>query len=116
MTANVNGSPVTFSVILSNSNGYTSAQGTSSNYTLTLVLKTMAPGIYTLGDQSTGYYATVTDNFGYSYSTSAASNGQITLTQAGPKYNGTFYFTATETSPAPGGANVTVTNGQCSNI
>jgi hypothetical protein len=116
MTASVNGSPITFSVILSNSNGYTSVQGTSSNYTLTLVMKTMAAGIYTLGDQSTGYYATVSDNFGYSYSTNAASNGQITLTQAGPKFNGTFYFTATETSPSPGGATVTVTSGSCSNI
>jgi hypothetical protein len=116
MTATVNGSPVTFNVILSNTNGYTSVQGTSSNYTLTLVLKTMAAGIYTLGDQPTGYYATVSDNFGYSYSTNAATTGQITLTQSGPKFNGTFYFTATETSPSPGGANVTVTSGQCTNI
>jgi hypothetical protein len=77
----------------------------------------MNPGVFTLGAQSTNYYATVTDNLGYSYSTDAANTGQITLSRAsGAYFNGTFYFNANETSPNPGGANVSVTSGSCSNI
>lgn len=116
MSATVNGSSQTFSVVLSNSNGATIVQGNSSKYTLTLTLKTLGAGVYNLGDQGTGYYATVTDNLGYSYSTDAANIGQITLTQSGSRYNGTFYFTANETSPNPGGGNISVTSGSCSGI
>jgi hypothetical protein len=117
MTATINGNQVTFTVSLSSSNGYTIVSGSSSNYSMQLVFKTLSAGIFTLGDQSTGYYATVTDNFGYSYSTTAANTGQITLTQqAGSRYNGTFYFTAVETSPTSGGATISATNGNCTNI
>jgi hypothetical protein len=117
MSASLNGSQVTFTVSLTGSNGYTIVQGSSSSYTMTIYFKTISAGVFTLGDQSTGYYATVSDNFGYSYSTSAANTGQITLTAVGgSRYNGTFYFTANETSPTVGGANVSVVNGSCSNI
>jgi hypothetical protein len=117
MSASVNSSQVTFTVTLTGSNGYTIVQGSSSNYTMTIYFKTISGGVFTLGDPSTGYYATVADNFGYSYSTSAANTGQITLTAlGGSKYNGTFYFTAIETSPTAGGATVSVVNGTCTNI
>src|ERR1700733_7331660 len=68
MSATVSGSNVSFSVTVSNSNGVTIIQGTSSTYSMTIVLKTLAAGLYTLGAQATSYYATVTDNFGNSYS------------------------------------------------
>ena len=116
MSATINGSSVSFSVTISGTNSGTVIQGNSSKYTLTLIMKTLGAGIYTLGDPSNGYYATVSDNFGYSYSTDAANTGQITLTQSGSKYNGTFYFTANETSPSAGGGNVNVTSGNCSGI
>lgn len=116
MSATINGSSESFSVTLSNSNGATVVQGSSSKHTLTLILKTIGAGVYTLGDPANGYYATVSDNFGYSYSTDIANTGQITLTQSGSKYNGTFYFTANETSPSAGGGNVSVTSGNCSGI
>lgn len=116
MSATINGSSVSFSVTISGTNSGTVIQGNSSKYTLTLIMKTLGAGIYTLGDPANGYYATVSDNFGYSYSTDAANTGQITLTQSGSKYNGTFYFTANETSPSAGGGNVNVTSGNCSGI
>lgn len=116
MSATVNGNSVTFSTTVSLSNGYTVVTGNGSSYSITIVLKSVGSGIYPLGAQSGGYYATVTDNFGNSYSTDAANTGQITLSKSGANYNGTFYFTANETSPTPGGGNVNVTNGSCSNI
>ena len=115
MSATINGKALNFTVTLSSSNGYTVVTGAGS-YTITLVLRTLGAGTYTLADQSTGYYATVTDSFGNSYSTDIANTGQLTLTASGIRYNGTFYFTANETSPTKGGANVTVTNGSCTNI
>jgi hypothetical protein len=116
MSATVNGSSVTFNTTVSISNGYTVVTGNGSSYSITLVLKTVGSGLYYLGAQSTGYYATVTDNFGNSYSTDAANIGQITISKSGANFNGTFYFTANETSPTPGGGNVNVTNGSCTNI
>lgn len=115
MSATINGKTMNFTVTLSNSNGYTVITGTNT-YTLTLVLKTMGAAVYTLADQSTGYYATLTDNLGNSYSTDIANTGQITLSASGIRYNGTFYFTANETSPVKGGGNITVSNGSCTNI
>ena len=116
MSGTVNGSAQTFTTSVTLSNGYYIVQGNGSSYSVTIVLKTLGSGIYYLGAQSTGYYATVSDNFGNSYSTDAANTGQITLTQSGSTYNGTFYFTANETSPTVGGGNVNVTNGSCSGI
>ena len=119
MTANINNSNITFNTTLNNSNGFTIIQGTSSNYTLTVVLQTLSPSIFTLGAQSTGYYATVSDNFGNSYSTDAANTGQINLSTSSSttsRYNGTFYFIANETAPSQGGGNINVTSGTCSNI
>ena len=119
MTANIKNSNISFNTTISNSNGFTIIQGTSSNYTLTIVLQTLSPGIFTLGAQSTGYYATVADNFGNSYSTDGANTGKITLSTSSAttsRYNGTFYFTANETAPSQGAGNVSVTSGSCSNI
>ncbi len=116
MSATVNGSNITFTTSVSLSNGYTVVQGNGNSYSITIVLKTVSSGIYTLGLQASGYYATVSDNFGNSYSTDAANTGQITLSKSGANYNGTFYFTANETSPSAGGGNVNVTNGSCTNI
>ncbi len=119
MSATVSGNNLTFSVTVSNSNGVTVIQGTSNTYNLTIVLKTLSAGIYPLGAQSTTYYATVSDNFGNSYSTDGANTGQITLTQNQSNtslYNATFYFTANETAPNQGGGNLSVTNGSFSNI
>jgi hypothetical protein len=119
MSATVGGSNVSFSVTVSNSNGVTIIQGASSSYTMTIVLKTLSAGIFTLGTQASTYYATVSDNFGNSYSTDGANTGQITLTQNQSNtslYNATFYFTANETAPNQGGGNLSVTNGSFSNI
>ena len=116
MSATVAGNAITFTTTLSNSNGYTILQGSNSKYSLTITMKSLAASIYVLGDQSTGYYATVTDNLGNTYSTDASNTGQATLTASGVRYNGTFYFTANETSPIVGGGNVTVTNGSFTNM
>jgi hypothetical protein len=119
LTAIINNNSISFSTTVSTSNGFTIIQGSSSNYSITIVLQTLSPSIFTLGAQSTGYYATVADNFGDSYSTDAANTGQITLTTSSAttsRYNGTFYFTANETAPSQGGGNVMVTNGTCGNI
>jgi hypothetical protein len=116
MSATVAGNGITFSTTISGSGGVTVLQGTNSRYTVTLYFKTLAQTVFTFADPSTGYYATVTDNLGNSYSTDAANTGQATLTASGTKYNGTFYFTANETSPSPGGGNVVVTNGSFSNL
>ena len=116
MSATINNSQQSFSVTISNSNGATIVQGNNSNYTLTIVLKTISAGIYNLADPSGGYYATVSNNLGYSYSTDGANMGKITLTQSGSLYNGTFYFTANETSPSAGGGNINITSGSCGNI
>lgn len=117
MSATVNGTPTTFNnVTVSYPSGHTVVQGTSNRYTLTLYLNSTSASVFTLAAQSTGYYATVTDNTGYNYSTDPANTGQITLTLSGNLYNGTFYFTANETSPIAGGGSITVTNGSCTNI
>jgi hypothetical protein len=116
MSATVNGSNITFNTTVTLSNGYTVVTGNGSSYSITLVLKTVGSGLYYLGAQSTGYYATVTDNFGNSYSTDAANTGQITISKSGANYSATFYFIANETSPIAGGGNVNVTNGSCTNI
>src|SRR5579872_5019284 len=119
MSATVNGNSVSFTVTVTSSNGLTIIQGTGSNYTLTIVLNLgNGPGVFTLGAQATNYYATVSNNLGYSYSTDAANTGQITLSRASGSnlYSGTFYFNANETSPTSGGGNISVTNGSCSNI
>jgi hypothetical protein len=119
MSATVNGSSVSFTVTVTRSNGLTIIQGTSSNYTLTIVLNLSGPGVFTLAAQATNYYATVSNNLGYSYSTDAANTGQITLSRASGSsnlYSGTFYFNANETSPTSGGGNISVTSGSCSNI
>jgi hypothetical protein len=117
-SATVNGNSVSFTVTVTSSNGLTIIQGTSSNYTLTIVLNLTGPAVFTLGAQNTNYYATVSNNLGYSYSTDAANTGQITLSRASGSnlYNGTFYFNANETSPTSGGGNISVTSGTCSNI
>lgn len=119
MSATVNGSPVTFSnITITSSNGLTVVQGSSSGYTLTLVLGSMSSSIFVLGAQSTNYYATISNNLGYSYSTDAANVGQITLSPVSGSalFNGTFYFNANETSPTSGGGNIAVTNGSVTNI
>lgn len=116
MTATINGSSVTFTTTLTSSNGITVVQGSSSRYTLTLYIKNISASIFTLADPSTGYYATLADGLGPSYSTDAANTGQITLTASGIRFNGTFYFIANETSPSPGGGNINVSNGSCTNI
>jgi len=116
MAATINGSNITFTTILTSSNGLTVVQGTSSRYTLTIYLKTISSSIFTLADPSTGYYATVADALGSNYSTDPVNTGQITLTTNGLKFNGTFYFIANETSPSPGGGNINVSNGSCTNI
>lgn len=114
MSATINGSTVTFSVSITKSNGLTVVTGSSSRYTLTIVLGSLSPSIFPLAAQSTNYYATLVDGLGGNYTTDAANTGQITLTQAGTVYNGTFYFTANETSPSAG--NISVSSGSCSNI
>jgi hypothetical protein len=119
MSATVNGNSVSFTVSITSSNGLTIIQGTSSKYTLTIVLNLTGPGVYTLAAQSTNNYATISDNLGYSYSTDAANTGQITLSRVSGSsslYSGTFYFNANETSPTAGGGNISVTSGTCSNI
>lgn len=118
LSATVAGNAVTCSnVTLTSSNGLTILQGSNGRYTLTFVLKLSSAGIYTLGDQSTGNYITVTDNVSnISYSTDAANTGQATVTANGLRYNGTFYGTCNETSPAPGGGNVSVSNGSFTNM
>jgi len=114
MSATINGSSVTFTVSITRSNGLTVVQGSSNRYTLTIALGSLSSSVFTLAAQSTNYYATLVDNLGGSYTTDAANTGQITLTQSGAVYNGTFYFTANETTPSAG--NISVSNGSCSNI
>jgi hypothetical protein len=116
MSATVAGTVVNFTTTVSSSNGYTIIEGTSSRYTLYIYLKTISASIFTLADPSTGYYATVSDGLGDAYSTDVANTGQITLTQSGVRFNGTFYFNADETSPSPGGGNIAVISGSCGNI
>ena len=114
MSATINGTSVSFTVSITKSNGLTVVQGSSNRYTLTVVLGSLSPSVFTLAAQSTNYYATLVDNLGGSYTTDASNTGQITLTQSGNLYNGTFYFNANETTPSAG--NIGVTNGSCSNI
>jgi hypothetical protein len=119
MSATVNGSPVTFSnLTISHPNGSTVVQGSSSQYTLTIVLGNASASIFTLAAQSSNYYATISNNLSYYYGTDAANVGQITLSQVSGSalFNGTFYFNANETSPTAGGGSITVTNGSCTNI
>lgn len=120
MSASVNGSgSISFSASFSNNSGLITMQGSGSSYTIQLFMRLSGSGgTYTLGDPSTGYYAMVSDNFGTKYSTSASSIGQAVVTagSSGGLYNGTFYFTATETSPTAGGGTVNVSSGQFSNM
>lgn len=120
MSASVNGGgSINFSASFSNSNGEVIMTGSGNTYTIQLFMRLSGSGgTFTLGDPSTLYYATVSDNFGIKYSTSSGSIGQavVSASGSGGLYNGTFYFTATETSPTPGGNTVTVSNGQFSNM
>jgi hypothetical protein len=116
MSATIGGSNITFTTTLANSSGAIVLQGASNRYTVTLYIKSIGASVFTLGDPSTGYYATVLDAFGPSYSTDAVNNGQLSLTESGLTYNGTFYFTANETNPVQGGGNVVVSNGACANL
>jgi hypothetical protein len=120
MSASVNGSgSINFSASFNNSNGMIIMTGSGNTYTVQLFMRlSTTGGTYTLGDPSGSYYATVSDNFGNKYSTNASSIGQAVVTQSGSSglYNGTFYFSAVETSPTVGGNTITVSNGQFSNM
>ncbi len=120
MSASVNGSgSINFTASFSNSNGMIIMTGSGNTYTVQLFMRLSGSGgTYTLGDPSGSYYATVSDNFGNKYSTNASSVGQAVVNSSGSSglYNGTFYFTATETSPTVGGNTISVSNGQFTNM
>lgn len=119
MSANVGGSSLSFSASFTNTNGLIVMSGTSSSTTVQLYMKLAgsAGGTYTLGDPSTNFYATAGYNLA-NYSTSGTNYiGQAVVTQgSNGLYSGTFYFSATETSPTAGGNSVSVTSGTFSNM
>jgi hypothetical protein len=112
------GSNYNFNCVVNNNNGYYVLQGTSSDYTLTLNLRLSGPGQFTMGDATTNYYATITDNFGDTFQTNNSQTSGDLIVNYGSSsatYNGTFTFTAVETSPDPGKVSLSV-NGTFTNL
>jgi hypothetical protein len=120
MSASINGSNnESFTGSVVSGNGSITYQGAGTSYTIQLVLGTSAVGNYTLADPSSGYYAIIYDAFGTKYSTNAYNNtGTVSVTAGSSSalVNGTFSFSAVETSPTPNGLVVNVTNGTFSNL
>lgn len=119
MTATVNGTVYNFTnCVKTYSNGYMVFSGANNSYTVNVYLKSYGPGIFYLYDQTTNAYGSVQDAFYTYYYTNNSSTGQLSVTQGNTSgtLNGSFFFTAVETSPTPGGATITVTDGSFTNM
>jgi hypothetical protein len=115
MSATMNGTATTYTGAAKSGANYFTITGTSSNYTLTLYIKTpVSTGTSSLGAAGGSYAIVQTGGGGY-WATSSTATGTLnisTYTTSPNSISGTFSFTAAPTS----GANMVVTSGSFANL
>ncbi len=115
MSANVNGSTVTFSASFTNSGGVTVLQGSNNLYTITIYAQISGPASYMITGPPSYPYATIS-NISGTFTTTSTNLGQLNISAGSSAglYNGNFYFTAYNPSTSAG--SITVSNGLFTNM